>query len=303
MSTTRTKALTVLAPAKVNLYLHVTGRQDNGYHTLDSLVAFADIGDKIQFTPASDFSFVVQGPYEGGFTFAERDSSPNSANLVVRAAWALAQATHKDLRVRVTLTKNLPLAAGLGGGSSDAAAVLWGLMEWWDISQQTIPGLADMVMALGADVPACLSCNPVIMRGVGEVLEPAPLMEEMPILLVHPGKRCSTADIFTFFDKPFRKEISLPEDLSDPDGFVAFLAEQDNDLTDPAVKAVPVIAELLDVLGTLPGCRLARMSGSGATCFAFFNDETSLYAAAEKLVLTHPDWWVRAGTLNRPERY
>ncbi|HTK85097.1 MAG TPA: 4-(cytidine 5'-diphospho)-2-C-methyl-D-erythritol kinase, partial [Patescibacteria group bacterium] len=137
--------LSVFAPAKINLYLHVTGRRDDGYHLLDSLVAFADIGDRLTLAPANDFSFSAQGPFANAFTAKERDASPNSANLVVRAVWALSQAVQRPPQVRVTLTKNLPLASGLGGGSADAAAALWALLEWWSLPQQAVPELAALM--------------------------------------------------------------------------------------------------------------------------------------------------------------
>ena len=299
----RFQTLTVFAPAKINLYLHVIGRRDDGYHLLDSLVAFADIGDQVRISPANDFSFTAQGPFASAFTAKEKDASPNSANLAVRAAWMLARAAQREPRVKIALVKNLPLASGLGGGSSDAAAVLWGLTEYWNLSPQAVPAMDGLMLKLGADVPACYACRPAFIRGVGDVAATVPDLPELPVLLVNPGKRCSTARIFSEFDAPFAappEESALPPSR---DGLLSFLEDRRNMLTGPAVRAVPEIAAALESLEGQRGCVLARMSGSGATCFGIFDDEDAALAAAERILAAHPSWWVRAGTLNRPERY
>ncbi len=168
----RTGTLTVFAPAKINLYLHITGRRPDGYHLLNSLVAFADVGDRLSFAPANDFLFDINGPYAAAFTAADRDAGPNSSNLVVRAVRGLSEAVKRPPQVRVTLTKNLPLASGLGGGSADAAAALWGLLEWWGMNAAAVPGFDGLMRGLGADVPACLSCGPQWVGGTGENLYP-----------------------------------------------------------------------------------------------------------------------------------
>ena len=298
----RTKALTVFAPAKINLYLHVTGRRGDGYHLLDSLVAFADIGDRLSFAPANDFLFDIQGPYAAAFPAGERDASPRSSNLAVRAVWALSGAVQRPPQVRMMLTKNLPLASGLGGGSADAAAELWGLLEWWGIDAASVPGFDGLMRGLGADVPACLSCGPQWVTGTGENLAPAEL-PEMPVVLVNPGRLCRTADVFAGFGGDFGAAAEKPAVLDDAGGVIAFLAAQDNMLTRAAVKLVPEISSAQASLEKQPGCRLARMSGSGATCFGLFDDEGAAIAAAENIMTQNPRWWVRAGTLNRPERY
>ncbi len=302
MSSTQTKLLSIFAPAKINLYLHVTGRLDNGYHTLDSLVAFADIGDNIEIETANDFEFRVKGPYAGVFNNKELDSSPHSSNLVVRAAWALAQAAQKVPNIRATLTKNLPVAAGLGGGSSDAAAIIWGLIEWWDLSSQAhyLPGL---MARLGSDIPVCLHCRPARMRGTGDILDPAPPMNEIPVVLVNPGKPCPTEQIFTRYTKTFKQPQTLPKSLEDFDTLISFLKAQDNDLLGAACEQVPEITNVINGLNGQKGCDLARLSGSGATCFGLFENETDAASAAKTLALENPDWWVKPGWLNRPERY
>jgi 4-diphosphocytidyl-2-C-methyl-D-erythritol kinase len=302
MSATDTRLLTIFAPAKINLYLHVTGRLDNGYHLLDSLVAFADIGDQIEIEPAAEFKFSVEGPYANAFGPKDRDHSPDSSNLVVQAVWALSRAAQKIPNVRVKLTKNLPLASGLGGGSSDAAAVIWGLLEWWKIPRQTAY-LQGLMARLGADIPACLNCSPVRVRGIGDILDPAPLMTEIPIVLVHPGKPCMTGEVFSRFSGSFKQPIPLPNDLGKADKLAAFLEQQTNDLLKPALETVPQIENILTALQGQDGALLARMSGSGATCFGLFKNDVLAMKAAQTIAKDNPDWWVKKGWLNRPERY
>lgn len=163
--------LTIFAPAKINLFLHVTGRREDGYHTLDSLVAFADTGDHLVLEQASDFELEIKGPYAQAFKPKELDASPSSSNLLARAAWDMARLFQKNLAIKVTLTKNLPLGAGIGGGSSDAATMIWGLLEYWKITDKPKELMA-LAQRLGADVPACLSCVTSRMEGIGEILTP-----------------------------------------------------------------------------------------------------------------------------------
>lgn len=302
MSETETRLLTIFAPAKINLYLHVTGRLDNGYHMLDSLIAFADIGDEVEIAPAQEFSFSIQGPYSKAFGPKDRDASPDSSNLVVQAVWALSQAAQKIPNIHITLTKNLPLASGMGGGSSNAAAAIWGLLEWWKIPRQT-PYLQGLMARLGADVPVCLPCSAARVRGIGDILDPAPAMPEIPVVLVHPKKLCMTADVFSRFSGNFREPIPLPRSFEKHDDLFTFLSRQDNDLMSAAVSAVPEIGNALNVLKSQNGCALARMSGSGATCFGLFINDVDAKNAAHTISKENPDWWVRSGWLNRPERY
>lgn len=302
MTSTQTKLLTIFAPAKVNLYLHITGRLDNGYHTLDSLIAFADIGDGVEIEPYHDFQFRVQGPFAGKFTAKEMDVSPNSSNLAVQAAWALSRAAQKAPHVRITLTKNLPLASGLGGGSADAAAVLWGLTEWWNIPRAAhyLPGL---MTRLGADVPVCFPCKPARARGIGDILDPAPPMGEIAVVLANPGIDCRTADVFAQFRGPFREPRSLATKIEGFRELVETLTGTQNDLQNAAQEIAPVITDVLKALSAQKGCGLVRLSGSGATCFGLFEHDRAAQKAELALQAANPSWWVKAGWINRPERY
>lgn len=302
MTSTQTKLLTIFAPAKINLYLHVTGRLDNGYHTLDSLVSFADIGDVITIEPSSDFSFHLEGPFAGAFGPKERDESPNSSNLAVRAMWMLAQAAQKHPHLKITLTKNLPLSSGLGGGSSNAASVLWGLCEWWGISHQA-PYLPGLMATLGADVPVCLKCQPTRMRGIGEILDAVPPMPEIAIVLINPGKPCPTGQVFAHFAGEFHDPTPLPESIETVDGLLDILKTRNNQLLDSAIQIVPEIVNVIQAMEIQDGCKLARLSGSGATCFGLFETEGQAATAAAEIADENPDWWVQSAWLNRPERY
>lgn len=298
-----TGSISVFAPAKINLHLHVTGRRDDGYHLIDSLVVFADIGDKILIEPSDQFSFQINGQFAPSFIAMDRDDSEQSTNLAVRAARLLAKAQDRDLNYRITLTKNLPLAAGIGGGSSDAAAVLWGLMRLWDIDHKKSPWLHDLTLKLGADVPSCLRCAPVRMQGIGDRLTYFPGLPEIFMILIHPGKNCPTAEIFKRFSGPIRGDISIPQTLQKAEDLISFIKDQHNDLTPAAIEIVPEIAEMISALEQQENCLISRMSGSGASVFGLFKTMEDAQNAAEHIALSRPGWWVRTGTINRPIRY
>ena len=288
---------TIFAPAKINLYLLLTGRLPSSYHTLDSLVAFADIGDEITLAPADDFMLSVDGPFA-----AALNNHDNASNLIARAVFALAKAQERLPHFTVTLTKNLPVASGIGGGSSDAAAVLWELMQIWDIPQDW-QGLHPLMLELGADVPVCFPAKPMQMHGLGEILKPAPPLPELDIVLVNPAVPCLTGDVFARHKQPFSDEVQLPERFDDAAHLIEFLKAQRNDLYPAAVRAVPVIADVMAALDRQQGAALTRMSGSGATCFTIFDNPAQAEHAARNIADSQPGWWVRAGTLNRVERY
>jgi 4-diphosphocytidyl-2-C-methyl-D-erythritol kinase len=266
------------APAKVNLCLHVTGRRADGYHLLDSLVVFAGVGDEVSAAPADGLSLALEGP-EAGALAAEPD------NLVLRAARALAAG--RDLGAALRLTKRLPVASGIGGGSSDAAAALRVLSRLWGV-EADLPALA---LALGADVPVCLAREPAVMRGIGEALTPAPRLPRFGLLLANPRLAVETRAVFAARGAGFSAPIAYPEAWSDAAAMARDLAAWRNDLEAPAMALCPAIAEVRAAIAAQPGCLLARMSGSGATCFGLFGDAP----AAERAAAALPRAWWRWG--------
>ncbi len=294
--------LSVFAPAKINLFLHITGRQANGYHLLDSLVGFVDIGDTIKIEPHDSFSFEITGKFANHFQEKDRVSNIDSENLVVKAARRLAQICEKPLNVKITLKKSLPLAAGIGGGSSDAASTIWGLQELWELKRDE-EYLLPLMTNLGADVPACLNSTPVIMRGIGDILTAAPNMPEVAVLLVNPMINCPTRDVFIHYHGHFKSDVQIPNHFTDLYDLIAFLNNTENDLYDSALQSIPEIGNVIHSIKIEDGCLLSRMSGSGATCFGLFESESAVKKAKDHILRENPDWWVETGWLNRPERY
>jgi 4-diphosphocytidyl-2-C-methyl-D-erythritol kinase len=280
--------VTAFAAAKVNLYLHVLGRGADGYHLVDSLVAFADIGDRITARPARTMSLEVSGPEAASLRPVGED------NLVLRAARLLADHTGVAADAALRLEKNLPVAAGIGGGSSDAAATLLALRELWQvgISDET---LCELGAKLGADVPACLYRRGVWVGGIGERLDPAGMLPEAGILLANPRKPLPTAAVFAARRGAFGDAARFARMPSDAAGLADALTLRRNDLTEAAIGLVPEIGAVLARLGGLPGVLLARMSGSGATCFALFRDRGAAATARAALATAKPLWWCVAG--------
>ena len=284
--------LTEPAPAKLNLALHVLGRRADGYHLLDSLVVFAGVGDVLRAEPAGGLSLSVTGPFAAALGGAED-------NLVLRAARALAQAGGIPAGGHMTLTKNLPVASGIGGGSADAAAALRLLARLWRLDLPAA-GLARLALRLGADVPVCLASRPARMGGVGEVLSDAPALPPCGLVLVNPGVAVATPEVFRARAAGFSHPLDLPSPgqsgaWPDAAALAAALARMRNDLETPALALRPVIGDVLAALRALPGCLLARMSGSGATCFALLSDAQA--AAAAAVAVTRPGWWAWGGGL------
>ena len=302
MTLAHVKTLSILAPAKINLFLHITGRRDDGLHLLNSLVAFTDIGDEVKIEPAKGFDFVVKGPFAGNFATSEQSKYADSQNIVVKAAHALAHLAGQKLDYQITLTKNLPLASGIGGGSSDAAACIWGLMKIWSIAPQA-PFLDDLLLALGADVPVCFQCHSASVSGIGEVITPMRQFPECPIVLVHPGVSCSTAEIFKSFERTQASVLEMPEGFDDIYQLCEFLKLADNHLYDAALQQLPILSDVIRSLNKTDNVLISRMSGSGATCFGLYEREEQAQAAAERIAIEHPGWWVQHGWLNRPQRY
>ena len=271
------------APAKLNLYLHVTGRRADGYHTLDSLVVFTEIGDSLSVQKSDTLSLEIVGPFAPVLAGHEED------NLVLKAARLLAEAANQPALAEISLNKRLPVAAGLGGGSADAAAALKALMTLWDISRKTID-LATIAISLGADVPVCMAAQPSFIGGVGERISPCPVLPQLGLLLINPGFGLATVDAFSAYSKPFSPAANFRAAPSSVAEFVGILAQRRNDLTTDVVSLCPPVGDILATLESISSCRLARMTGSGATCFGLFDT----FSAAERAAATlaHRDWWI-----------
>lgn len=273
------------APAKVNLYLRVTGRRSDGKHELDSLVVFADVADRVALLGEDRGGprLAIEGPFAAGLSAGED-------NLVLRAADFAAARGAKAARARFRLTKNLPHAAGIGGGSADAAATLRLLGRAFGIA-----GIGAGAETLGADVPVCLGSRSARMRGIGEELAEAPLLPPLGLCLVHPGIALATARIFAAYPERNSEPAALPAGWADAEALAADLGRLQNDLEATAIALCPVIAEALAAIATAPGALLARMSGSGATCYGLFRDEGAACEAARRL--GRPGWWTWGGGL------
>lgn len=287
-------SLYVRAPAKINLFLHITGRRDDGYHVIESLFVFTELGDLLNFKQADDFSLTFSGA-----NAAALEELPVEDNLVFKAAHILAKAAGKSPSGAITLEKNLPLAAGIGGGSSDAAAALIGLNHLWDCGLSETE-LTDLSLALGADVPSCLAARPQIVRGIGEKLEPVTLPWSAGVVMVNPGKPVPTPGVFNGF-KTFRESRGLPPfdvAITDLSRVVADISMLDvltsNSLQDPASQLCPEIMEVERHLRLNSQQELLRMSGSGATVFALYHDKQAAEAVAHRVRKHAPHWWVMA---------
>ncbi len=275
----------IVAPAKINLYLHVLGRRDDGYHLLDSLIAFAAARDILTVRQADALSLTIEGRFAGALPEADGD------NLVLRAARALIQGAGRARGAHITLTKNLPVASGIGGGSSDAAAALKLLNEFWRLGRSP----AELVLlgaALGADVPVCLHGATSYIGGVGEAVDGVPALPEMGVVLVNPNVAVSTSSVFGALAAEFSGPARLEFTPYDAASLAISLAARRNDLTAPAVALAPVIDEVLSALEARPGCLLSRLSGSGATCFGLFAESAAARRAADGITAAHEDWWV-----------
>ena len=277
-------AIIVAAPAKINLYLHLLGRRDDGYHLLDSLIVFLSLADTVSVRLADGLSLSLAGP---SATALEGTGD----NLVLDAARALAEAGGCQAGAAIELTKRVPVAAGLGGGSADAAAALLALSTLWGLDLPRAK-LADIALGLGADVPVCLDARPAFVGGIGEGLEPACSLPPVWATLVNPGKALATKDVFAAHGGGFTRPGRFNASLKDAGALANQLAPLGNDLTEAALRLAPEIGEVLEAIETSDGCLLARMSGSGATCFGLYTDEAGATAAAGALQGAHPDWRV-----------
>jgi 4-diphosphocytidyl-2-C-methyl-D-erythritol kinase len=278
-------ALRLTARAKINLYLHVTGRREDGYHLMDSLVCFAELGDELTIAPAQHLSLALDGPFAPALSTAD--------NLVLRAARLIDPARGAALY----LTKQLPVAAGMGGGSADAAAALVGLSRLWELP---LPS-PEQVLGLGADLPVCLAAGPCFVGGIGEKLVPAPPLPPTYLLLANPRRPLPTVEVFRRYGRESGGRFSAPgrwsEAPADASGLARRLGERRNDLTAAAIALVPEIGDLLTAIENTPGCLLARMSGSGASCFGLFAAADVAAKAAASLQVVAQNWWIRASAI------
>ncbi len=285
-------SLRLAARAKVNLYLHVVGRRGDGYHLLDSLVVFTGLADSLEIKPSSRLTLAVQGPFAA-------DIGPVEDNLILRAARALREAAGMAGRgAEILLDKNIPAVAGLGGGSADAAAALGALARLWEVPVGAVD-LPALAMEIGADVPVCLAGGPSFVGGAGEKIEPAPDLPRAGLLLVNPGIQVATQAVFAVRRGGFSPSGQFSDPVASVADLAALLAERDNDLTEAATRLAPAIGDVIDALAGLPGCRLARMSGSGATCFGLFDTAEAAVAAAP--AVRRDGWWVEASEMARPD--
>lgn len=270
------------APAKLNLTLHITGRRADGYHLLESLVVFTQLADHLEIEESAGLTCQMLGPF--ALSIADQD------NLVLRAAEALRRQFGVTRGARILVDKQIPPGGGLGGGSSNAAATLLALNQLWQIDAP-LEMLMPIAASLGADVPVCLLRQPALMRGVGEEVLPLPDFSlPQSILLVNPGIEVETAGVYQAFRRTFAEGGHF--DLPLPVAHHQALVNTQNALTDAAITICPVIRQVLDVIANQPGCELARLCGSGATCFGLFGEEDEAEAAGMQILSHFPDWWV-----------
>jgi 4-diphosphocytidyl-2-C-methyl-D-erythritol kinase len=288
-------AIVEIARAKINLTLCVLGRRPNGYHELESLVAFADVGDRVTLAPGAHRRVEVTGPFARSIV---------GENLLARTLDLLARLDPGLTLGTAHLEKNLPVAAGLGGGSADAAALLRAVRR---ANPERAGRIAwhELAARLGADVPVCLASVLAMMRGIGERIEPLPARSRLPALaavLANPGMPLSTAAVFRTLAagpiSPDPEVSAAPDPFPDAASLVAFVRARGNDLEAPATALLPAIAEVKAALAAQPECSLAAMSGSGPTCFGIFPDDATAARAAARLAGQHPDWWVVATSLD-----
>jgi 4-diphosphocytidyl-2-C-methyl-D-erythritol kinase len=278
-------SIIVQAPAKINLFLHITGKRADGYHLLDSLVVFADCGDIIEVAENDIISLEIEGKYASSLLSGRLEE-----NLVWKAAAGLRKYNPAKTGAKIKLAKNLPVGSGIGGGSADAAAAIRALIALWrlDVGEKELSSLA---LSLGSDVPVCLYGRPAWMRGTGELITPVELPENAYIVLVNPNISVSTVEIFKEFkfkELPLRKKgLSIMPSFEE----MANNTEYGNDLEPAAINRLSVIREIISSLEAQNGCCFARMSGSGATCFGIFKNESDASKATKELEKKYPDFW------------
>jgi 4-diphosphocytidyl-2-C-methyl-D-erythritol kinase len=287
------------ARAKINLSLHVQRRREDGFHLIESLVAFARIADRLDVEPAAQFETTVTGPFAEALA-----DCPAEENLVVQAGHGLSHGIGGvPPGALIMLEKNLPVGAGIGGGSADAAACIRALLRLNKVKASDV-ALAQIASGVGSDVNVCLASEPAFITGVGNVVEPAPRLPDIPVVLVNPGLQLATPDVYEAVGLAPGEDFAA-ETPPRPDGamrsvtaVVDYLNATRNDLQQPATGLAPAIADIAVALASKPGCLLARMSGSGPTCFGIFGTAAEAHDAAQWISDERPDWWVRATSLD-----
>jgi 4-diphosphocytidyl-2-C-methyl-D-erythritol kinase len=284
----------VAAPAKLNFFLHITGRRDDGYHLLESLAGFTRFGDSLEIEPADRLTLEITGPY------APQLQQGQENNLVMQAARRMAQRAGKPAGARLRLTKRIPMGAGLGGGSSDAAAALAALAGLWNVDVSREEMLA-MALSLGSDVPVCLAQRWSWVAGTGDVVTPVEASVHGWVVLVNPSVALLTADVYRRYAGDSAGAYTAPRRVERRIGslqeLVQLMQATHNDLLPPALALMPSIQAVLDAVADCEGCLIARMSGSGATCYGVFADEAAAQAAAARLRNAMPGAWVLASML------
>ena len=282
------------ARAKINLTLHVLGKRPDGYHELDSVVVFADFYDRLSFTPGLEDRLSIEGPFGGAI---------DGENLILKAKRVVSGWLGREISGEFRLEKNIPVAAGVGGGSSDAAAAIRVLLKACG-HQGGVEGFIEKAAAIGADVPVCLYNRAAWMRGLGERVTPAPDIAPLPAILVNPRIKVSTAEVFRRLNAGPLLPGEAPSpaladaDFTSPEKAAAALQHGRNDLEPPAVAIEPAVERTLAAIRGQEGCLLARLSGSGPTCFGLFPTQENAKSAAEALGREHPGWWVAPVTLS-----
>jgi 4-diphosphocytidyl-2-C-methyl-D-erythritol kinase len=282
--------ITFFAPAKINLYLHVTAKRNDGYHLIESLVVFANCGDQISAIPSGKLKLTIEGQFSG-------DLSPNSTNLVIKAALILAEFAGIKATGDIILTKNLPVASGIGGGSADAAATLCALIELWGISIST-KNLFALAEKLGADVPVCLKGVPSIITGIGNEIISAPKLPKLWLVLVNPNISVSTANVFSKHQEKFSLTQPFTAKSQSVEKLANVLSNYRNDLTTAAKLVAPIIKDVLEAAEATENQLLTRLSGSGATCFSLFKTKNAADTAVKQLLTKHPLWWIKAASIH-----
>lgn len=281
----------MLARAKVNLYLHVVGKRADGYHLLDSLIVFAETGDRLAVTASPNLTLAIDGPFGAGL-----DAGPS--NLVLRAARGLRDLAGISEGAAIHLQKNLPIASGIGGGSADAAATLLSLVDLWQVKPDRV-ALYALAVSLGADVPVCLDGHPSFVGGIGEDIKPAGTLPSAHLLLVNPLVETPTPAVFKARQGGFSEAARWDQPPKSARDLAAFLAARKNDLTEPAIVVAPVVADVLAAIAATKDCLLARLSGSGATCFGVYEDAATAESARQQIKANHPNWWAVAAPIAR----